>query len=102
MDLSQVKLWGSLQLDKIKEAAQLAPKKFKKSEQYGNQMTFDAKQWDDGGISLSVSYQKADGNWERINIGNIRISNDQSGAGSGNAASASAPVASESPFDSPF
>ena len=77
MNLQDKKLWGSLSLDNIKKAKQNAPKKFKNSEQYGAQMTFDAKQWDDGGISLSVSYQDANGEWHRINVGSIRISKDQ-------------------------
>lgn len=76
MDLLGKKLWGSINLDNIKEAKEKAPKKFKNND-YGNQMTFDARQWEDGGISLSVSYQDANGEWQRINIGNVRISNDQ-------------------------
>ena len=77
MDLLNKKLWGSLSLDKIGEAKQKAPKRFKNSEQYGSQMTFDARQWDDGGISISVSYQDEKGEWQRIPIGNVRISKDQ-------------------------
>lgn len=77
MDLSNKKLWGSLSLDGIKDAKGKSPKRFKNSDQYGQQMTFDAKQWEDGGISLSVSYQDESEQWQRIHVGNIRISKDQ-------------------------
>lgn len=102
MDLSNKKLWGSLSLDGIKTAKEKAPKRFKNHEQYGNQMTFDAKQWDDGGITLSVSYQDESGNWQRINVGNIRISKDQpSTENTGFSAPAAATPAAES-NDLPF
>lgn len=84
MNLVGKKIWGSLSLDKIKEVKQKAPKRFKNSEQYGNQMTFDARQWDDGGISLSASYQDESGEWQRITLGNIRLSKDQGDANTSN------------------
>lgn len=81
MNLQGKKLWGSLSLDKIKEAKQKAPQRFKDSDKYGNQMTFDARQWDDGGISISVSYKDDSEQWQRIPIGNVRLSKDQDGGG---------------------
>lgn len=71
------KLWGSLSLDEIANAKAKAPNKFKNNDKYGNQMTFDARQWDDGGISLSVSYKDEAEQWQRINIGRIMVSKDQ-------------------------
>lgn len=99
MNLTDKKLWGSLSLDKIKEIKAKAPKRFKSSDQYGMQMTFDAKQWDDGGLSLSVSYQDESGEWQRIPVGNIRISKDQGeSANTGFTKTAAAPATSQDDF----
>lgn len=95
MNLTDKKIWGSLSLDKIKEAKAKAPKKFTQSDTYGSQLVFDAKQWDDGGITLSVSYKDESDQWQRIAIGNIRLSKDQTGA---KPAAAASPFGDESPF----
>lgn len=66
--------WGSVNLDKIKEAVEKVPAKFKNDEKYGRQLMIDAKQWDDGNFSLSV-YNKD--TKERIVIGSLRLSQFQ-------------------------
>ena len=71
----KTKLWGSLSLDGIAKAKKSVPARFKNSEKYGNQMTFDARMWDDGNITLSVWNKDTQ---ERTFIGTVRISNDQS------------------------
>ena len=75
MVTKDTKLWGSLSLDGIAKAKKEQPNRFKNSEKYGNQMTFDAKMWDDGNTTLSVWNKDTE---ERIYIGTVRISKDQS------------------------
>ena len=97
---SNKKYWASINLDEIKVAMQKAEKKFKKSEQYGHQMSADVKVWDDGNASISISYQDESGNWQRINIGSIReskLTNDYNAPAN---TGASAPA--NNSFDSPF
>ena len=99
MDLTNKKLWGSLSLDGITQAKGQVPKRFKQSDKYGKQMTFDARAWEDGNITLSIWDAEKQ---ERIYIGTIRLSNDQSGGGSPAAAGNQPSVADSTPFDSPF
>ena len=75
MITTETKIWGSLSLDGIAKAKTSTPARFKNSEKYGNQMTFDAKMWDDGNITLSVWNKDTQ---ERTYIGSVRISKDQS------------------------
>ena len=88
------KYWASLSLDGIGEAVKKCPKRYKTSEQYGKQLTADVKVWDDGNATVSVSYQDANGEWQRINIASIRESKDQ---GQAAPAPAAAPT-SDLPF----
>lgn len=86
--------WGSLSLDKIKEAVDKVPAKFKKDEKYGRQLMIDAKQWEDGNFSLSV-YNKD--TKERINIGSLRLSQFQNNGASA-APAATTPQEDDLPF----
>lgn len=91
MNLTDKKLWASLSLDVLKEVITKFPHKVKNSEKFGKQVTLQAKQWDDGTISLS--WWDAESG-ERFNIGRVMISKDQN-----NSAPAAAPAAFD---DAPF
>ena len=85
--------WGSINLDKIKEAIDKVPAKLKDDPKYGKQLYIDAKQWDDGNFSLSV-YNKD--TKERVNLGSLRVSQFN------NDSKPAAPAASEATNDLPF
>ena len=88
------KLFGSLNITGIKEALQKAPEK--KDEYKGDdQLKVNAVEWEDGGISISLSYKDAADQWQRISLGNLRVSTLDNGSTS---AFASAPVIDDSPF----
>lgn len=91
----QKKLFGNLSIDGIKDALAKAPEK--KTEYKGeNQLKVNAVEWEDGGISISLNYKDAAGEWQRINLGNLRVSTlDSAPVGGGS-------VQSAGPFDSPF
>ena len=95
MALPKLKLFGNLSLTNIKDALAKAPEKKTKYKEE-DQIKVNAVQWEDGGISISLNYKDAAGEWQRINLGNLRVSTLDS------APAASAPVQSSGPFDSPF
>ena len=89
------KLFGNLSLTGIKEALAKKPEaKTKYKEE--DQIKVNAVEWEDGGISISINYKDASDQWQRINLGNLRVSTLDD-------APAAAPANnSASPFDSPF
>ena len=89
------KFWGSLNLDKLKEAVLGAPSKIKEDEKYGKQLYIDAAQWEDGGISISV-YDKE--SQQRFSIGNLRVSNFSDNADSGNKGASASKAGEDLPF----
>ena len=66
------KLFGNLSLTGIKKALQAKPEA-KTTYKEDEQIKVNAVQWEDGGISISINYKVGD-NWERINLGNLRVS----------------------------
>lgn len=69
----QKRLFGNLSIDGIKDALQKAPEK--KTEYKGEeQLKVNAVEWEDGGISISLNYKDAAGEWQRVNLGNLRVS----------------------------
>ena len=66
--------WGSINLDRIKEAIEKVPAKLKNDDKYGKQLQVDAKVWDDGNVSISV-YNKD--TKERVTVASLRVSNFQ-------------------------
>lgn len=88
------KLFGNLSLTGIKEALGKAPEK-KTTYKEDEQIKVNAVQWEDGGISISINYKDASDQWQRINLGNLRVStlDDAPAAPTNN---------TSSPFDSPF
>ena len=68
----KTKLFGNLSLTGIKKALQVKPEA-KTTYKEDEQIKVNGVEWEDGGISISISYKVGD-NWERINLGNLRVS----------------------------
>ena len=92
----KTKLFGNLSLTGIKKALQVKPEA-KTTYKEDDQIKVNAVEWEDGGISISINYKDANDEWQRINLGNLRVSTLDA------APEAVAPASnSGSPFDSPF
>ena len=90
------KLFGNLSLTGIKKALQAKPEA-KTTYKEDEQIKVNGVEWEDGGISISINYKDANDEWQRINLGNLRVSTLDD-------APKAAPAVSGNPFgdDSPF
>ena len=86
------KLFGNINIDGVKEAFKKAPEK-KTTYKDQEQLKVNAVEWEDGGITISINYKEGE-EWQRINLGNLRVSTLDD-------APASA-VANDNDFGSPF